>query len=347
MAMKLVVDGTFVASLGSIQVLRFLVDECRTKCNLIHLYVLERDFEANKRVFIPDVQFTFSAVPHYLRLLITWTSLDPSTVVLSLNNLPPLCPVIKKRIVLIHNIFYLYTLKELFIKRAIVPKRFFPKYLYFRFIFIVCPPSLVLVQTRFMQQRLTSLLGHESSIVNTIAACDVSMTSAHPTDSPKDIRFDIAIVSGEAKHKNLDTVLRCLARDMHRLNQAVNGKCRIVVIGMNQPVPDVTDFVDENIEYTGIIEQWAVASIIQASRVCLVSSLAESLCLPVFDVALEGKPLVVQREEYSEELLSFAYFYDDADLDLGAALLDAFKGQASCALHRREVKSVSEIIWGE
>ena len=345
MAMKLVVDGTFVASLGSIQVLRFLIDECRAKCNLIHLYVLERDFETNERVFTPDVQFTFSAVPHYLRLLIIWMSLDPSTVVLSLNNLPPLCPVIKKRIVLIHNIFYLYTLKELFKKRAIVPKRFFPKYLYFHFVFKVCPPSLVLVQTRFMQQRVTSLLGHESSIVNTMAAFDVSTTGTRPTDSPKDMRFDIAIVSGEAKHKNLDTVLRCLARDRHRLNQAANGKCHIVVIGMNQPAEHTDDLVDTSIEYTGIIEQWAVAPIIQASRVCLVSSLAESLCLPVFEVALEGKPLVIQREEYSEELLSFAYFYDDADLDLGASLLDALNDQVSCVLHEREGKSVNEIIW--
>jgi hypothetical protein len=275
--MKLVVDGTFVASLGSFHVLRFLIDECKEKFDLIHLYVLERDFAINQRVFNRDMQFTFSAVPHYFRLLTIWMSLDPSTVVLTLNNLPPFCPVVKKRIVLIHNIFYLYTLQELFEKRSIVPKWFFPKYLYFRFVFIICPPSLVLVQTRFMQKRVESLLGHESSIVNTVAASDGSATVMCRHDDPREKRFDVAILGGPGKHKNLDAVLRCLARDMHKLNQVANGKCNIIVIGVDQPNEHTDDMVDVNIEFSGIIEHSAVAPIIRASKVCLVSSLAESL----------------------------------------------------------------------
>lgn len=338
MALKLVIDGCFVNSSGSVNVVLNIVEELKYNFEHIEIITLERDLPLFlNESSINDI--TVTSVSNYMEGIWKLMWLKGETTVLSLNNIPTIAPFLKKRVMLLHNIFYVYSLKELFLKRKIIRKPFFLRYIFFHIFVRIFRPSKIMVQTHFMKDRVKKNVNQDSCVVNTVKSDFESIC-----EKSIDIKYDLLIIGGNETHKNILNTLNFLNDHIDNIESIFTNKLRIGVIGYNKVnSQSFNKKFKSNFHLLGIISQSEVLKCIKSSKVCLIPSLAESYCLSIMEVVNLKKPLVIIDEEYSRELLKSAYFYEADNSNLISTLKFALSDLELCALKPRDALKLNEL----
>lgn len=338
MALKLVIDGCFVSSSGSVNVALNIIEELKYDFEHVEIIILKRDLP----LFINEPStkgITVTSVSNYLEGIWKFMWLKGEAIVLSLNNTPTIAPFLKKRVMLLHNIFYVYSLREFILKRKILRKFFFLRYVFFHIFVRIFRPSEILVQTNFMKNRVKLNVNQDSYVVNTVQSEFEPISEKNLV-----IKYDLLIIGGNEIHKNVLNTLNFLNDHINNIRSIFANKLRIGVVGYNEiNLESFNKKFKNNFQLLGVIDQSEVLQCIKSSRVCLIPSLAESYCLPIMEVVNLKKPLVIIDEEYSRELLRSAYFYDADNSKLISTLKIAFDDLELCALKPRDVLKLSEL----
>lgn len=338
MAIKLVIDGCFVRSLGSIKVASNIIEALRSKFTQIELVILRRDENLFKSEINHDF-ITLTKVSNYFEGFKKFLFFKNKTSIITINNLPSISPFAHQRVLLLHNIFYVYSIKELFDKRNLVPKFFIFKYIYFHIFARVIPPSKILVQTNFMKKRVKQMLGQDSYVIETFQHNPLSVI-----EFDHQFRYDILVIGGNGAHKNVLNTVGCLNESINLMEKKIGNVMRIGVVGSEEIGVNFSSQSQSKFDFLGTISSSEILETIKSSKVCLIPSLAESYCFPVIEVADMKRPLVVVNEEYSRELLKTAYFYSGDNVDLIAVLLTALKNGELCVLNERYSVGLYDLV---
>lgn len=239
-------------------------------------------------------------------IIILYALFNPKVKWLSLNNLPILS-LNKNNVLLLHNVFYTYSIFELIKLGSIISLPFYLKWLYFRFFLKVFPPKKIYVQTKFMKKRVRKFYSNKIKIIpqsylynNIKEYTKISKCSNYSSLDEEYIFF----IGGTEPHKMVRETINYL------LKKKWNKKINFLIIGNFQ----VNDFIcNENVNL--IVKQEIshnlYLQIIKDSLFCIISSAHESLCIPLLECKILNKEYLVFNSEYSRELSEDNHIYLD------------------------------------
>ncbi|TRX57193.1 glycosyltransferase family 4 protein [Thalassomonas sp. M1454] len=297
MATKYACDMSFIASLGTIIYSKLFLDYHQIKISRSYTStnnenLIDGDYSKFKNYF----QFAKFA---FIKKDISWVSL---------NNVP--VPSLNKHnILLLHNVFYLYSLQELFKCREVIPFKFYFKYFYVRFALKYFNIKEVYVQTKFMRRRLKKLYKGNINVLSKDLYFEFLEGKVGQSLCSVE-GIDILIIGGSEKHKEVKPLLEKMAK----LN--VKGKVlNIYFIGTFEEafIEKINSFGSFNFCCLNQLSHLDYLSYLNSARCCIIPSRHESLNLGLLECQYFKKEFFVRKADYSQELATDEHIYSNME----------------------------------
>ena len=142
---RLLIDSSFVKSMGTKIYPQIFIEFIVSKMNVKTINYMSGNYVIN--------------LLHYV-----WRA-DKKDIILAINNVPPIS-LNRNTMLLLHNIFYLFSRKELFQNMRYTGLVFVFKYVYFWTIMTLFPPKEIYVQSQLMFERVPEKLKSRVTILN-------------------------------------------------------------------------------------------------------------------------------------------------------------------------------------
>ena len=215
---------------------------------------------------------------------------DKKDIILAINNVPPIS-LNRNTMLLLHNIFYLFSRKELFQNIRYTGLVFVFKYVYFWTIMTLFPPKEIYVQSQLMFERVPEKLKSRVTILNKKIYLDYLHKNETNFNSSQDQNIDILITGGIEKHKNNHEIISLLDNFISRPTK-IHCSERLKL-----------QFRNENISFSDLIpnSHSEYVALLRASKNIIVGTLFDSFNMNIQECEMLRSTYFVQKSEASDE----------------------------------------------